>query len=1344
MRRDLAVRLARAGVGDRLAVIRRLGSGDANDSGEHHHAQDDLGHRALHGGHHSDLLGVLLIFGDRFETLREAGSGGMGVVYEARDRLTGKIVALKTLVDRVHEERFEREASVLSRLDHPAIVSYVAHGPGYLAMEWLDGEDLEARIERGALSIEESVTIAARVADAVGVAHALGIVHRDLKPSNVFLVGARADGAKVLDFGLARDLAQRGAHKALTATGTVMGSVGYLAPEQARGSQSIDARCDVFALGCILYECLTGIAAFTGDHAVAVLAKLLVEDAPRVRATRGEVPAALDALVARMLERDPERRPSDGFTARDALLRALNASSASAISSASLRPSSITRDEQRMMAVILVHEQHGGAISDSSSGAATMISLGATPARALIENAIAPFGATLDVAAEGTLIVALRGEGAGTDQATRAARCALAIRAACPGPIVALALGRGSDSGGARVVAGEVIDRAASLLAIAKDASEGVLVESSVVSLLESRFVVASSSGLVVLHGERDALAPGRILLGHVTPFVGRMREMATLEQAFATALVEHDASASVVIGDAGSGKSRLRDELLSAAKRREPGVVVWSAQGDASRAQATFAGASALVRAACAASGETLVVRVTRTISNEADRARVVSFLGEMLGDETDGPPSSALRLARESTELMHDNVTRAWLDFVRAELAHSPLIIVLDDLHWIDAPTVELVDAMLAAHRDKPLLVVAFGRPEALETHASIWSGRGVQTIHLAPLSPRASEKLVRQALAGSDDALVAQLVERAAGNPFVLEELVRARAERESTAGNLNDDVPVGVLALVQMRLEALDPAVRRVLRAASIFGRNARERGIAHLLGDESAIEVVRSAVRVLVSREVLETTREDPELVRFRHDLVRDAAYAMLTESDRVVGHGLAGTWLEASGERDASVLAMHFDRAGDRERAAPAFVRAAEQALEGYDHRAVTAHASRALALGATGEVRGRALYARALATQWRGDCAAGLDDARAAIEEFAPGTFQWFSAIRIGCSLSDIVSRRDDAVVLVTLALGVEPQEDRARVIRLQILADAAMVHFHDGNERTAGMFVARFEADSAPIAHDPRVALLVHRMRAGDATRKNNPYGELEHWMKIRELQATIGDFRGCVVADVNIGYGWLQLGAFDRAEIALRGVIALPHAGQLDRLIAAARHNLGIVLAYRGDFENAVREETAAIDAMRAAHDVRLTALSRVYLATIQSLAGDLDSAETSARTALLEAVALPPVRVRALAILVRVLVRRDRKDEALAVVAELTEVLRTSRGEGDGVFVELAIVEAQLAAAMNDEAREALRAITRAINTSAARIADAEVRAEYLRMPDHVRALELAARVGVPSA
>ena len=264
--------------------------------------------------------------GRRFERGELVGRGGAGSVYRAVDRSTGHDVALKLLADEDARslERFEQEAQALAGLVHPHVVRYVDHGrteegEAYLAMEWLEGESLATRLLRGPLRLREGIELGRAVADALAAAHARGVVHRDIKPSNLFLVEGRAEAVRVLDFGLVQVAGPAArTSRVVTRTGTVLGTPGYMAPEQARADEGalVDGRADVFSLGAVLFECLTGRRAFEGVHVMALLAQLLLGDVPRVRETLPGVPRALDDLVARMLARDAADRPTTSVNSR--------------------------------------------------------------------------------------------------------------------------------------------------------------------------------------------------------------------------------------------------------------------------------------------------------------------------------------------------------------------------------------------------------------------------------------------------------------------------------------------------------------------------------------------------------------------------------------------------------------------------------------------------------------------------------------------------------------------------------------------------------------------------------------------------------------------------------------------------------------------------------------------------------------------------------------------------------------------------------------------------------------------------------------------------------------------
>lgn len=239
------------------------------------------------------------------------GEGGMGVVYRARELETGREVAIKTLErasDPVLAERFLREGQAQAGLDrHPNIVRVhsagEAQGRFYLVLDLVAGEDLQSRIDREPILVEDAARIVAQVASAVAHAHARGILHRDLKPANVIL---SAEGpAKLLDFGVAHLEGRR----TLTATGEIVGTPAYMAPEQLNNSKAADVRADVYGLGALLYAALTGEPPFAAGSQIALMGKVFDEPAPSVTERRPDAPAHLVRLCKLALAKQPSRRP---------------------------------------------------------------------------------------------------------------------------------------------------------------------------------------------------------------------------------------------------------------------------------------------------------------------------------------------------------------------------------------------------------------------------------------------------------------------------------------------------------------------------------------------------------------------------------------------------------------------------------------------------------------------------------------------------------------------------------------------------------------------------------------------------------------------------------------------------------------------------------------------------------------------------------------------------------------------------------------------------------------------------------------------------------------------------
>src|SRR5437763_15753265 len=257
-------------------------------------------------------VGTLL--SGRYRLDAQIGAGGMSTVYRAFDTVLERPVAIKLMHREIAEsseqlERFRREARAVAQLNHPHIVGVIDAGEDertpYIVFEYVEGETLKDRIRRsGRLEIPEAVAYAIEIARALGAAHARGIVHRDVKPQNVLV--DEEGSAKVTDFGIARMLGQEG----LTAEGRVLGTTDYVSPEQALGHQ-VTGQSDIYSLGIVLFEMLTGDVPFHGENQVAVAMKHVRDELPDVQALRPEISSALAAVLERATATNLDQRYAD-------------------------------------------------------------------------------------------------------------------------------------------------------------------------------------------------------------------------------------------------------------------------------------------------------------------------------------------------------------------------------------------------------------------------------------------------------------------------------------------------------------------------------------------------------------------------------------------------------------------------------------------------------------------------------------------------------------------------------------------------------------------------------------------------------------------------------------------------------------------------------------------------------------------------------------------------------------------------------------------------------------------------------------------------------------------------
>lgn len=1262
------------------------------------------------------------LVGERFSISAIAGQGGMGSVFRAVDGVTGAVVALKTSNTKAADEdamraRFLREAHVLASLEHPAIVRHVAHGVSdgvaWLAMEWLEGESLAARLKTRLLDVPGALALGVRVATALEAAHAAGVVHRDVKPSNIVVVD-RLEDAKLVDFGVARP---QFADADLTTTGLAIGTANYMAPEQARGVRDIDGRADLYALGGVLFKALTGATPFQSRDLVEVLAKVLLEPPPSLRARRADVPVALDDLVRALLSKEPDARPA---SAREVVAR-LEAIDVVAVEIDDARstapPPSLGRAEQRLMTVVLA--ERALAPHDDARQADALAAVAAQ------------HHARVERLADGSVLAVLADRGPVTDLAARAARCALAMRAVLRGAPMAMATGRGNDSD--RLPEGEVVERAAAALRAAR-AGGPVRLDEVSAGLISARFEVGGDGGGLALVREHDHADPIRPLLGKAVPCVGRDREIATLAAIYEQCASEDVARAALVIGAPGMGKTRVQWELVRKLAAHVSPPQVWIGRGDERTRASTFGLLrDALRETAGIRDGERdsikqqkLRARVARNVA-EADRERVATFLGEIVGADFEPSQSVQLQAARRDAMTMGDQIRTAWQDFVRAEADAGPLVIVLEDLHWADARTIALVDAALRTLADRPLMVLALARPDVHESFPRLWDERDVQEIRLAPLTTRAATSLVRAVLAGVSDDRASRMVELAAGNALALEEFVRAAASGRS------DDVPATVSALAQARFGTLDEDARRVLRAASVFGQSFWSGGLASLLGDEATTVEARLAqleTQELVAASPVSRFAGEREYA-FRHALTTDAAYAALTAADRVLGHRLAGAWLEEAGECDATVIATHFDEGGDAARAAAFWVRAAEQALDGNDFGAAIERADRAAACGADGELLGRARYAQARAHLWRNDNAlvrARADETLALVPRFGE---VWCDAYSLSAGAS---TRLGDRTALLRLADELEPALDESATSAIVAVAAGIVTALsYYGESTKADAWLGKIAATETRATWAPDTIARVARARAMRALAAGNPAAFVELSAIVIDALEAAGNSRSACLTRANASYGWIQLGEYQHAERLL--IEAMNGAERMDLVSVRsfARHNMGYVLLRLGRFDEAERMEREAIAGYERAADARLLSGSRQYLALVLLAKGDVEGAEREARIALASCKD-PTFRTYALASLAEVLLARGAVAEALEATNEAAEHIDASPAEE----AEIRLVHAKALEASGDHAaaRDAIARARTRILERAEKIPE-KYRAGFLeRVPEHAQTLALA--------
>jgi hypothetical protein len=1108
---------------------------------------------------------------------------------------------------------------------------------------------------------------------------------------------------------------------------------------------------------------LTGTPPFAEGSVTGVLAQILYKEVPRLRQLRPELPEALETLLVRMLAKQPAERLPDGAALMSQLM-SLDVSPEQLV--LALGPSAgapRVEAQRRLICLVLMQPPRTTAARPEASAQAPEAP-DAVSRFSELERLLEPYSAQIEIRDDGSILVSLAHPAqatagwTATDQSMQAARAARVLQGHLPGWQVALVTER-SLSGVQYPVA--AVERAKRLLALGAELGTGssttLWLDELTAGLLDTRFLVRTadaSGGLFVLERERAGLDEVRPLLGRATPYVGRTQELQLLDLVFRGGISDEESRTVVVLGASGMGKSRLRHELVRRMTERKDPLEALLGHGDPLRAGTPGGVLADALLSLCAVRDiedweerkRSFAKRIGKHLP-EAERQVVAGFLGELCGLDFADEENAQLRAARQDPRLMSDRMTAALVSFLRAECTAQPVLLILEDLHWSDAATVRMVDTALHELADRPLLVLALGRPEVKEQFPQLWDRHNVHELQLGGLSREASERLVREVLgARATPELCVRIAAQAGGNALFLEELIRAVAE------GTEDEPSETFLTMLQARFMRLEPGARRLLGAASVLGDVFWRGGLLDLLwdGPRSLREREREIDRwlgILVAAEIVVRHGTshcrypgDVELA-FRHSLLRDAAYGLLTEEDRRVGHRLAAAYLERMGERDPMVLAEHYERGGEGERAAHFLARAAAVAIDASDFDGALRCVARAVACGAEGEVLGMLRAVEASAHLWQWNFKGAYIAGQGGMPLLSRGSVEWYRAVGTVIMTAGAFGMRDQLLVLVRDLLETTPRPgaESASVepAMMAYIQTAAL-----GLRELVSPLLRSIEQACAQLGdREARAQGLLRLSRGfGALLLENDPWRVREAAREGLALFVSAGDQRyGCSIRSL----GGLAESLLGRHEAALEEIRAtLTTIGKLQEMAVegSIASYLAFALAETRVPENLEQARTVAkaVAANGLIHFWAALAHAAVIRASLA--AGEMAEAEEAARQAVGVMEPVPLCSLVARTLWSMTLLAHRRADEA-RVQADLG--LALLRALGGRCFYDVTLLltaaEAYHATGNVDTARTHLAAARRLLEERAAQMADPAVRDRYLhQVADHARVFELEQR------
>jgi class 3 adenylate cyclase/tetratricopeptide (TPR) repeat protein len=955
----------------------------------------------------------------RYQVRRALGAGGFGTVYLGHDSELDRPVAIKVLqagsgLPQAKAARFLQEARRLARLRHPGILAVhdvgVHEGRVYLVSDYLDGPDLGRWLRDNRLAWPEAARIATAVADALAHVHAQLVVHRDVKPANIILT---ADRAPVLvDFGLALDDTQAaGSEK-----GVVSGTPWYMSPEQVAGTaHRIDGRTDIYSLGVVLYEMLTGRVPFRATNPLELMRQVCDDEPQPPRQLVGEIPPELErACLKAMAKRQQDRYTTAADFAAD-LRRVLQPVAETSVSRqipvetpatgwraaapsthrqdtpAPLSSRSRTREAERRQVTVLVcgcdlFESEAYLGLDTEDQAQVLRTF-----QQACEQAARRFNGTVVQSNEQGLLACFGYPVAYEDAARRAAATGLDLLDALqalsgqlprgcnlePNPWVVLHTGPAvvelkddavSLVGEARNVAVRLKEVAAPGQVVCTEATHRLFQGRFQCAALGHRRIKGVAQPVQLFRVER-AVAAGSVLEAsepaELTPLTGRDHEMSLLKDRWER-VQEGMGQVVLLVGEAGLGKSRLvhtlKQHVLGQTVEGEVDALVieWRCSPHYQNT-GLYPAIDFYERALAFGREEPPGARFDRLLQRleryDLARPEAVPLWAALLSLPTpDRFPALAMTPARQREELF-----RVMLEWLHVRAARRPTLFVVEDLHWADASTLEFLGQYLEQGQQDRLLTVLTFRPE----FRTPWPAPEYQTsLALTRLTRRQVGDLMRNRTGGAlPDALVDQVYNRAGGVPLFVEEFTKMVQD----SGVLDPvgqgaplskalpahEIPATLQDLIMARLDRTEGG-RELAQLAAVVGREFSY----ELLSAVAAVDepVLQAELAQLVQAELLYQKGRPPRSTyTFKHALLEDALYNALVKGKRQQFHRRIGEVLEArfpqTVETQPELLAHHFTEAGLTEKAVGYWLKAGQRSRERSAVNEAIGHLTKGLAL---------------------------------------------------------------------------------------------------------------------------------------------------------------------------------------------------------------------------------------------------------------------------------------------------------------------------------------------------------------------------------------------------------